>query len=259
MILTKKNIFHPKIIFILALLFPFSSFANCVLKVRVYDTPPQYMLENNKWVGRAVELIEVLLDEAGCEADYRKMTWNRAILELKKGTIDVLMNVGFNTERAQYFYYINPNSNETKVLLIRKNSNFVINSLDDLKKLPNKIGYEKGNILDKTFTEKLDSDEDFRNNLYPHPSTNLTEMVYLGRLSAVLRMKENARYELNTHPKYSKVMEIHPFHVSSLPTFFAFSKKSTSKEMLLRLQEANIRALASGKYQAIINKWDNSQ
>ena len=82
-------------------------------------------------------------------------------------------------------------------------------------------------------------------------------MVYLGRLSAALRMKENARYELKIYPKYSKELEIHPFHVSSLPTFFAFSKKSISQEMLLKLQQANIRALASGKYQTVINKWDN--
>ncbi len=258
MIFTMKNIVHSKIIFVLVLLFPFSSFANCVLKVRVNDSPPQYIFENNKWIGRAVELMEVLLDEAGCKADYRKMSWNRAILELKKGTIDAMMNVGFNEDRARYFYYINPNSNETKVLLVRKNSGFVIDSLDDLKKLPNKIGYEKGNIFDQTFNKKLNSDEEFKNNFYPHPSNNLTEMVYLGRLSAVLRIKENARYELKNNPGYSKEMMIHPFHVSSLPTFFAFSKKSTSKEMLIKLQEANIQALASGKYQTVINKWENS-
>ncbi len=109
---------------------------NRVIKVRVNDMPPQYIFENGKWEGYAVEMMEVLLDEAGFKAKFVSMPWARALKELEFGRIDALMNVNYSSERAEKFHFIWTNSYETGVLIVSKKSDYSIDSLDDFKLLP---------------------------------------------------------------------------------------------------------------------------
>ncbi len=243
------------------LLIPFMIFSTPVLaermlKVRVTEAPPQYMQQDGRWAGRAVELMEALLQEAGCVANYTEMPWKRAMLELEQGTVDVMMNVGYNETRAKHFHFISPHANETTVLVVRKDSDFDIQSLDDFKRLPDKVGYETGTIRDRNFTQKFNQDTEFREVFVDSVHATLTDMVRLGRLSGALDLAENAKYALKTDPEYAKAVKVHPFRVSSLPTFFAFSKRSVSPELLLRLHKANIRVIARGEYDAIMDKWE---
>jgi len=240
----------------LVLLFSFQVSAACIFKVRVNDAPPQYMLQDGKWTGKAVELMEVLLREANCKPEYIMMPWQRALMELEKGNIDAMMNVGYNEQRAKSFYYISPYIYETTVLLTRKDLKFDINSLNDLKRLPHKIGYEAGNIYDNTFTSKFLEDEDFHNLFQATTSGDNTEMVFLGRLSGKITLSENARYALDVHPKYNEQMKIHPLVVSKLPTFFAFSRQTLSDKKMIELHDANIRVISKGLYEDIKRRWE---
>lgn len=238
------------------LLLSTNTYSACILKVRVNEVPPQYMSTDNGWTGRAVELMEALLKEAGCQAEYHSMPWKRALLQLEAGKIDAMMNTGYNKTRAEHFYFISPHTNETRVLLVKKDSNFRIETLEDLKKLPGPIGYETGNIFDAEFMQKYENDEVFRKKFITSPLNNLTDLVLLDRLSATLRLIENARYDLDHKPEYSKDLIMHPFRVSNLPTFFAFSKKSVNETLLLKLHSANNRVIAREGYKAILKKWE---
>ena len=229
--------------------------AECILKVRVNNVAPQYMLKDGKWTGRAVELMEVLLGEANCRAEFMEIPWKRALIELEQGRIDAMMNVGFNEERERSYYFISPNASETTVLLMRKDTDVELNSLSDLQKLPLKIGFETGNLFDKTFTHKFNEDELFRNSFKALEVGDMTEMVFLKRLSGELTILENAKYSIETNPKYQEHLKIHPMIISKLPSFFAFSKKSISPEKILELQAANIRALSKGLYEEVLNHW----
>lgn len=252
--LVKKHMLLRSLV-MLVCFFPLTSYSECILKIRVNDVPPQYMLKDGKWVGRAVELMETLLDEAHCKADYQKMPWQRALWELEKGKIDGMMNVVYSKERAKHFHFIRQNTIITTVLFMRKDTIAEIHSLDDLVKLPKKIGYENGNMFDSAFVEKFASDEHFRKAFSANPASNLTEMVFRGRLSAELTIFENAHYAMKTTPKYMQNMQIHPFEISSEPALFAFSKRTVSNDRFIELYEANIRAIAKGKYQEVIKKW----
>lgn len=223
--------------------------------MRVNDVPPQYMLEDGKWTGRAVELMEVLLEEANCRAEFVETPWKRALIELEQGRIDAMMNVGYDDQRAESYYFISPNAYETTVLLMRKDTNVEINALSDLEKLPLKIGFETGNLFDENFTHKFQNDPDFKSTFKALEVGDMTEMVYLGRLSGELTILENAKYSLDTHPKYQEHMKIHPMIISKLPSFFAFSKQSISPEKILALQAANIRAISKGLYEKVIDRW----
>ena len=233
----------------------FQAHAECVLKVRVNDVPPQYMQKEGKWTGRAVELMNVLLEEANCRADFIQIPWKRSLIELEKGRIDAMMNVGYNEQRAKSYYFMSPNVYETTVLLMRSDSDAAIQTLSDLKKLPKKVGYETGNLFDKHFSEKFENDQSFKDIFEPLEVGNMTEMVYLGRLSGELTILENAQYAIKTNTKYKKYLKIHPMTISKLPTFFALSKQSINQEKMLALQAANIRAISKGLYEDVIKRW----
>ncbi len=242
-------------LFILLLSLSFQTQAECVLKVRVNDVSPQYMQKDGKWTGRAVELMEVLLEEANCRAEYVKGPWKRALIELEQGRIDAMMNVGYDEQRSDSYYFISPNAYETTVLLMRKDTEIDINSLSDLKKLPMKIGYETGNLFDKYFIDKFEEDQEFRNNFKALAVGDMTEMVFLGRLSGELTILENAQYSIASNPKYLEHLKIHPMIISKLPSFFAFSKHSISKDKIIELQAANIRAISKELYVKVIERW----
>jgi len=230
--------------------------ADCQLDVRVNNDPPQYMNVDDEWTGRAVELINALLDEAGCTANYVVLPWQRSLIELERGAIDVMMNFGYSAERAGYAHFISPHTYEITVLTVRKNLARQILSLEDLKDLPGKIGFEKGNIYDQAFTRKYNTDKSFRALFVPLPAHDITEMVFRGNLVGELNLAESARYLIDNNPAYAEKLTVLPFHVSRLPTFFAFSKQSVSTELLLRLHAANVRVLARDGYQDILKKWE---
>lgn len=213
------------------------------------------MQKDGQWVGRAVELMQVLLNEANCRADFITIPWKRSLIELEQGRIDAMMNVGYNEQRAQAYYFISPNAYETTVLLMRSDTNVDIHSFDDLQKLPHKIGYDTGNLFDKHFSEKFESDPNFQALFKALEVGNMTEMVYLKRLSGELTILENAKYAIKTNPKYQKHLKVHPMTISKLPTFFAFSKQSISQDKILALQAANIRAISKGLYEEVIKRW----
>jgi polar amino acid transport system substrate-binding protein len=223
--------------------------------VRVSDVPPQYIQQDGQWTGRAVELMEVLLREANCRAEYVKSPWKRALIELEQGRIDAMMNVGYDKQRADSYYFVSPNAYETTVLLMRKDTEIDINSLSDLKKLPLKIGYETGNLFDKDFTDMFEEDLEFRSSFKALAVGDMTEMVFLGRLSGELTILENAQHSIASNPKYQEHLKVHPMIISKLPSFFAFSKHSISKDKIIELQAANIRAISKELYQEVIERW----
>ncbi|MDF2176752.1 transporter substrate-binding domain-containing protein [Aliiglaciecola sp. CAU 1673] len=233
--------------------------AQCILKVRVNYAPPQYFNEQDKWTGIAVEMVEALLQEAGCKAEYHKLPWQRAIMELEKGTIDIMMNVGYSDSRAQHYYFISPDTYEEQVLVTRNDAEIEIETLDDLISLPLDIVYEKGVIFDQAFTDKLSSSEAFSQKVVPSAVETNFESVYLKRLSGAITTYDFAAYMLKKNPKYSQELRILPLKISSVPTFFALSKKSVSKERFLAFQEANIRLISRGTYRHIIASWRSLQ
>lgn len=234
-----------------------NAFGKTVIKVRVNEAPPQYMQENGKWIGFKVELMEALLREAGITPEYRKLPWARALEELAHGTIDVMMNVGYSPERSQKYYFIWPKTSEKQVLVTRKDLRIEVKTLDDFKLLPQKVIFERGNIFGNRFNRKYKNDKDFRARFHPIDTPgNLTELVLLGRRSGELNLLENVRYEMQSDPRYKDLI-IQPVIVSEIYTYFAFSKKSVSKELLLRLHGANIRALSNGSYEKVFDKWEN--
>ena len=131
------------------------AFSECRLRVRIANSIPQYSQDiNGNWKGLGIELIEVLLNEADCQPDYMVYPWKRSLTQLREGKVDMMVNLSITLERKEYLWFIGPQRDETIVLVVNKNSDFKIDSLDDFKALNNKIGVENGAFYGDEFDNK---------------------------------------------------------------------------------------------------------
>ncbi len=90
-------------------------------KIRVTNIPPLYFQnESDQWTGLTVDLANVLLNEAGCKADFEAISWARSLNLIKTGGIDMMMNLSKTDYRKKFIHFIGPQSNETDNWYYRK-------------------------------------------------------------------------------------------------------------------------------------------
>lgn len=226
----------------------------CELKVRVNETsyPPFFMeIEKGAPKGLSIELVEALLAEAGCTPVYEPLPWKRALANLKTGQIHIMLNMTPTDERKEFAYFIGPQLDETVVLVVPKDSDYAITSLDDFKKLSKPVGTELGRVYGKEFEDKMKKDEEFKKIIENVNTMALNEnKTVAGRLSGFLGYGYNVYYSLKTDPTYQN-FKVHPYVVNKDYVYFGFSKESVSKDMLQKLQEAFDQAQKKGVFEKI--------
>ena len=166
----------------------------CELKVRVpmgNAYPPFFEQDQNgRWSGLSIEIAEALLKEAGCQPVYKSLPFPRSLDYLKKGKIDMMLNLTATDERKAFTHFIGPQLDETVVLVIRKDSTFNIGSLDDFKKLPKSIGVERGKVYGNAFEKKRSTDAAFREKLEEVTEVDLLESMLAITLYSRLRSSQ---------------------------------------------------------------------
>jgi len=225
------------------------------VKVRVSEGTayPPFFMQNEKgiWSGLSIELVEALLKEAGYTPSYEPLPFARALKYMQEGKIDMMLNMTITEERKAFMDFIGPQLDETIVLVIKKDSDFNITSLDDLKKLPQSIGIERGRVYGKAFEEKRAGDEELKAKLKEVTEVDTNEkLLDAGRISGFLGYGYNTFYQIKTNPLY-KNFKAHPFVISQDWIYFGFSKKSVTPEMLQKFQGAYDRAKQKGVFETI--------
>ena len=228
-----------------------------IVRVSEGNTYPPFFIqdENGKWGGLSIELVEALLKEAGYSPHYKPLPFARALNSMQKGTIDMMLNMSITEKRKAFMNFIGPQLDETVVLVVRKNSNFNITSLDDLKKLPKAIGIERGRVYGKVFEKKRTTDEAFKHKLKIVTEVDTNEkLLAAGRISAFPGYAYNTFYQLKTNPLY-KNFKTHPFIISQDWIYFGFSKKSVPADQLQKFQDAYDSARKKGVFESIRQKY----
>lgn len=231
----------------------------CELSIRVPEDntyPPFFEQdENGKWGGLSIELVEALLQEAGCTPIYKALPFLRAIEYMKNGIIDMMLNMTITEKRQKFINFIGPQLDETVVLVVRNDSNFTITSLDDLKKLPTYIGVERGKVYGKAFEEKRTKDAFLRSRLETVSEINFNEnKLKIGRISGFLGYGYNVFYRIKNDPFY-KEFTTHPFVINQDWVYFGLSRQSVPPDLLQKLQDAYDRAKQKGVFEAIRKRY----
>jgi len=238
------------------ILIAFNAFADCTLLVRVTDYIPQYYQDDSgKWKGISIELLEALLNEANCKPIYKKTPWKRALSQLKYGKLDMMLNLSMTDERKEFLYFIGPQRDESIVLIVRDDFDFKINTFDDFKKLPKKIGIDNGAYYGKSFDSKYKNDPVFA--LKFHKIINTDQhilMLNLRRTNGFFGDSYNMAYKIKTQ-EIAKKLKIYPFIVNQESVYFGLSKKSVSKELQDKLQIAYEAVKLRGGFEEILARY----
>ena len=242
--------------FVILIVLTSQVFSECRLRVRVAHSIPQYSQDTNgNWQGLGIELIEVLLNEANCTPDYVVYPWKRSLTQLQEGKVDMMVNLSITAERKEYLWFIGPQRDETIVLVVSKNSDFKIDSLDDFKALNNKIGVENGAFYGDEFDHKYKTDAAFAHLIVQAVNTDmLINMLKVNRIIGFFEDRYSSAYKMKTLAQYKDV-KTHSFLVNQGFVYFGFSKKSVSPKLLARLQKAYESANAAGKFDAVIERY----
>jgi len=240
---------------ILLICAPVVSYGNCILTVRVAEFRPQYYQDaGGHWQGIAVELVQALFKEADCRIKFITTPWKRALYLLEHGGLDVLLNMSWTEERALYTHYIGPMLGENQVLIVSQNTEYKIDSLEDVKKLPKRIGIERGVFYGSALMHKLQTDQQFFNQFEYGSSESNTDKLIRGRILGMINNQYTAAYKIK-HVFSKDAFKQHPFMFHQNAVYFGFSKKVVNVALRKRFEQAFSRLLARGVLETIASKY----
>ena len=237
----------------------FSS-AQCKLSVRVFDFAPQFIQDQQgQWHGMAVELIQAVLQEANCSAQYQNLTWKRSLYLMEHGGLDIMLNMSITAERKKYLHFIGPLRDETMILLASRELPAEISSLDDIKSLDKRIGILRGAYYGTKFAKKMQTDSEFAERFEQANSTEINiGKLKKQRIAGFFNDKYNANYILKYKLDGSKY-KVQPLILNQDFVYIGVSKKSVPVAVHQLLKKAFAQAKSKGMLDKILSKYNDSR
>lgn len=233
----------------------FWGFAENIITFRVADYPPYYFKENGDWKGLSVELMKVLVEEAGYNITYSEIPWKRALVSMKSGHIDAMANLSITKERSEFIHFVGPQMDESMVLFFKDGLNYNISNLDDIKMIPGKIGIQLGLSYGEEFDRKIGMDLEFADKFSVISDGNMYgKLLKKGRVSGFILNRYVFYYKQSINNDFRDIVE-HPFTVNQDNIYFGFSKTNFDEEQITQLQKAYERVKGRGEFEAILAKY----
>ena len=233
-------------------LFGFLNIASaCDISVRLEQYSAQSVRYGERWQGLDVELAKLLLEEAQCQYSFIELPWARSLKLLKSGDIDMMLTVSRTKQREEYIHFIGPQRDETLVFV--SNSSLPdVTHITQLFTLPKPLviqtGSYHGQAFEQEFKRHKQSTEKY---VYVTDNHIKQDLLKSGRTSGYIEAKLNFLYE-----DKAAGFKMHPLIINQEPVYFAFSKKSISKQVLAKIEASYHKLASSGKFKDILRKYD---
>lgn len=218
--------------------------------------PYQYHNEQNKLTGVDIELFKLITENVGMSVSYVELPWQRHLMYIKSGTVDIAFGASYTKERAEGAYYSMPYRKELVQLFVKKGmtQSIELTQLSDLIGSKYLIGIENGYYYGKEY-EQLKTNPEF-----------------LSRINSVLDIEQNVKMLMKGHIdgfladpmsmqsfvekyKFQDEFEVHPLPIYQGDIFIMLSKKTCSQDDLDKINDAIISLKESGQLDQIINQW----
>jgi polar amino acid transport system substrate-binding protein len=230
----------------------------CSLRVgwEPYD-PFTFIDDNGLLTGADIELIKAVAEEIGCKLSFRGMPWNRILLEIEKGAVDVTSSASWTEERDEWAWFSAPYRRPEVALFVRKGEarNYPLDSLADIPRTGFRLGVIEGyflgedvarHIADPAFAALVEGAADY--------AVNLTKLLH-GRIDGflvddvdVLRAEAQALGMLDS-------VERHPIQVEGVNLHYMFSRASVRRDVVNAFDQALARMKADGQVERIFQKF----
>lgn len=143
-----------------------------IVKIGVYDNPPKVSVdENGKPEGIFVDIIEEIADREGWELQYVEGTWSEQLQNLNDGSIDILSDVAYSSQRDSImsFHKIPVIQSWVQVFCLRQHQ---LNRVEDLNGL--KIGVLDGSVQEYYLKNEIRHQFDIEFTLICYPDYSST-------------------------------------------------------------------------------------
>jgi polar amino acid transport system substrate-binding protein len=185
--------------------------------------------------GISLDVAREIFKRLNCELKLVKMPWARALVALQSGQIDLVSGAFKTSERQAYAHYSTKPEYSPNVLFLRngEESKWALESLADITQHPFKLGVQ----IDVSYSREFDAlkeQAEFADHVYVNPNRlSLWKMLSLKRVDGVIADKFTGLMELKNLGLDGKIIAS-SLVISTEPSFFAFSKETTSKAFIIR-------------------------
>jgi len=216
--------------FLCALFFALPVHASEKLRVRVTEFAPNYFMQGGHWSGLDVELAEALAREAGLTVEFLDLPWSRALDYIKKGKLDMMMNLSRTPDRETFMNFIGPERVSKRVLVVRKdNVGLKIATLDDLatvaRQAKRQFGIQHEAKYSEAFDTRLASDAEFAKSFDKVTQGRLfAKKVVVGNNIGFFEDENFVIYQMKHSPEFQE-LALHSFVLASDPVYFGISKQ----------------------------------
>lgn len=218
------------------------------LRIFTENLPPLNYVKDGALVGPSVEMVKEIQRRIGSTEEIKVYPWARAYqIALEEENV-LLFGMSHTADRENKFKWVGPLATKRDILVAKKGSNLIINSLEDAKKV-RRIGV----LRDDTKEEFLEM----------HGFTNLepvsderknAQKLMLGRIDLWIFKKPGLKTVCElAGVDFDAVQEV--FHLRETRVDIAFSLK-TPDTVVEKWRAAFADMLADGTVAAIRTKWD---
>jgi polar amino acid transport system substrate-binding protein len=218
------------------------------LRILTENLPPLNYVKDGALVGPSVEIVREIQKRIGSTEEIQVYPWARAYkIALKEENV-MLFGVSHTPSRENKFKWVGPLATKRDILVAKKGSNLVINSLEDAKKV-RRIGVlrddTKEEFLEMHGFSNLEPVSDERKN---------ARKLMLGRIDLWVFKKPGLKTVCElAGVEYDAVEEV--FHLRETRVDIAFSLK-TPDAVVEQWRTTFADMLADGTVDAIRKKWD---
>ncbi len=202
------------------LFFPAQVLAEKVVFVTLENLPPKVYKENGQLTGTYVDIIYEVCKRLNIEPEFRLISWERAIRDVKVGDADAIFPPVFNEERAEFLYFPSePMTTKKNIIFARKGSDIKAKGLGDLKdKIIGVNNYSYGANFDNYHGLTKQYYTDIK---------ELVQILNIGRIDVAVAAEEPFRFfakQLGFADKFEAV-----YTISEEASYVAFSKAAGKK------------------------------
>ncbi|WP_423186144.1 substrate-binding periplasmic protein [Alishewanella sp. d11] len=220
---------------------------------------PFIEFHDNKWQGLTVELLQMLVQDIGCQLEFIPSPWLRSLKLIDKAELDVLAHLTYNTERETDFAFIGPHHLES-IYLIATSGNFVgVTQLEQLRNYRTGLiallnGAYYGDELALMLLDERTKD------MFISIVSNQDKMLLLvnGRVQGVMDdiMAFN-HWRTVTGKQVRHLRAV--FKVYESPVYFGFNRKTLTINQLEQLAKAWQARFDDGTVQRILDKYQGTE
>jgi polar amino acid transport system substrate-binding protein len=218
--------------------------------------PYSYQNIEGQLVGIDIETLDIIATNLNCKTTYFERPWQRLLMELKVGKIDIVAGVSRTIEREKYSFYSQVYRYEEKTLFVRKEDigKYSIKTLSDVVASKIKLVVTRGHYNGDEFENARKNPEFNRRVFDVLDNRTHSQMLISHRADGYFDAKVSGLQLLKEKNLSSKIV-LHGFTLYKEPVYVIFSKKSFNNDKIVLFNEEILKLKESGKAQEILTNY----